>query len=203
VKVVPGGSRRRRCLDCLPVLTTENAEDHGGPRRGVNESGDEAARAVFQPNGVDVHQQADADVTAATPGQDPGIVRRQQRGGGLGFDRNGVRHQDAGAEARGQGPGLYEAEKDDGGPVQADEVIIAQAPDALPEVRLRDGRDLVHHQTAREPQPVLAVRLQALPEQRRFDRVGRAGDQCDRGCLAEPVGLDDHGRAGLAGGDPT
>nr|WP_294502703.1 hypothetical protein [uncultured Rhodopila sp.] len=55
-------------------------------------------------------------------------------------------------------PGLYKAEKHDGGSVQADEVIIAQPPDALPEIRRRDGRDLVHHQAAGEPQPVPAVR---------------------------------------------
>ena len=68
-------------------------------------------------------------------------------------------------------PGLYKVEKDNRGSVQADEVVIAQPLEALPEVRLRHGRDFVHHQAARKPQPVPGVRQQVQPEKRRFDRV--------------------------------
>jgi hypothetical protein len=85
------------------ALNTENAKDHEGPRRGVNESDNEAAQAVLQAGGVDVHQQADADMAYAEVGQDLGVVRRQQSGDGLGFDNNGVRHHDVGAEAELQG----------------------------------------------------------------------------------------------------
>ena len=88
----------------LPTaLNTENAKDHEGPRRGVNESDNEAAQAVLQAGGVDVHQQADADMAYVEVGQDLGVVRRQQSGDGLGFDNNGVRHHDVGAEAELQG----------------------------------------------------------------------------------------------------
>jgi len=144
----------------LPTdLAAENVKDLGEPRRGVNESDAETIQAILQPSGLDVHQQTDVDAASAEPSQTLGIVGRQQRGGDLDFDGGRVRHQEAGASAWGPSPGLYEAKKDDGGTVQADAVIIAQPPDALPEVRLRDGRDLVHHQAAGEPQPVLAVRI--------------------------------------------
>ena len=88
-------------------LNTEDTKNHEGPRRGVSESDDETAQAVLQPDGVEIHQQADADVAHAQVGQDLGIVRRQQRRDGLDFDDNGVRHRMSARKPRGKVLPLY------------------------------------------------------------------------------------------------
>ena len=47
------------------TLATENTENHGDARRGVNESDDETPETVFEPGGVEVHQQADTKAAHA------------------------------------------------------------------------------------------------------------------------------------------
>ena len=80
------------------TLTTENAEDHGGPRRSANESDDETTEAVFEPGGMEIDQETDAYSTHSEIGQDLGFMGWQQGGNGFDFKNDGVFDDDVSAE---------------------------------------------------------------------------------------------------------
>lgn len=80
---------------------------------------------------------------------------------------------------------LRETEKDDSSAGKVGKVIIVQSSDALTKVRLRDRRDLVHHEAAGRSQPILVVRCQFQAKQGCFGGIGRA-----RNRVTEDVSLN-------------
>lgn len=85
-------------------------------------------------------------------------------------------------------------EKDDGGLVQSQHGLVIQAPGLRSDLRLRDGRDLVHHQPARTARAVPFARRNRQTEERRLGLVGGEGaDGGGAGGVEAIIPDDDNG----------
>jgi len=91
-----------------------------------------------------------------------------------------------------------QAEEDQDGLVEAEDVGVVQAADLRADFCFRHGRDFVHHQAAGRPQTITRVRLYGKPEQRRLRRVGGEGADGDGIGAVEAIVLNDDGGAGFA-----
>ena len=92
-----------------------------------------------------------------------------------------------------------EPEKHEQGPIDASEITARKGADALAEPVAGHCHDLVDHDVARVEQSICAAWLDRFAQALRVRLVRR--DQADRNGSGMPiiVGLNDQGRAGLAG----
>ena len=64
----------------------------------VNESNDEPPETVLEAERIEIHQEADADMTHPEIGQNLGFMRRNERGNSFDFKNDGVFHHHVSAE---------------------------------------------------------------------------------------------------------
>jgi hypothetical protein len=83
--------------------------------------------------------------------------------------------------------------------VQAQHVLVGEAPHPTAKFRLRDCRDLVDHQPRRRPQPVRLARLDGKTEKRRIGRVAGERADRDRERGVEAIILEDDDRPRFSG----
>jgi hypothetical protein len=99
--------------------------------------------------------------------------------------------------SRGGRPG--ETEEDEDGSIEAHHVLVVELAEEVADLRLRDGRDLVHHKTGSRLESVQFRRLHEEPKERRLGRIGGEGANGDGGRGIEPVILQDDRRPRLSG----
>jgi hypothetical protein len=85
----------------LVILTTEHTQ---GPRKFhgavAARSDDEAAKAVFEARGMEVHQQTDTKMTHTSVGEKLVLMSGEKRGDGFDFENDSVFNYDVGTKAR-------------------------------------------------------------------------------------------------------
>jgi hypothetical protein len=82
---------------CPVALLPDLHEEHNAPRRrtkGVDESYDEAPQAIFQTDGVEVHQQTAGNLAHSEVGQSLRVVCRKQCDDGFDLNKDGIANQD-------------------------------------------------------------------------------------------------------------
>ena len=85
-----------------------------------------------------------------------------------------------------------DAQKYESGAIQPHHVFVGQAANPRADSRLRNGRDLIHHQPANSPQPIAFAGLDHKAKQRSISRVGGERADGDRICPVETVVLQNN-----------
>src|SRR6266446_2997961 len=75
--------------------------------------------------------------------------------------------------------------------IEAQDILIVEAPDARPDLGFRNGGYLVHHETARRAQSVALIRRDREPEERCIRLVCRKRADRDGSSCVETVVLND------------
>ena len=89
--------------------------------------------------------------------------------------------------------------KSKNGTIQPQHVLISKPSDMRADLSFRNGRDLIHHQSADSSQALAFVWLHWQAEQRSICRVGSESAHRDRIGHVETVLLKNHNRTGFAG----
>ena len=91
-----------------------------------------------------------------------------------------------------------DAQEDQNGTIQPNHILVSKAADTITDLCLRNGRDLICHQSADSAQAVALAWLDRQPKQR---SIGWVGSECaHRGRIrhAETAVLKNHNGTGLA-----
>ena len=91
-----------------------------------------------------------------------------------------------------------DAQEDQNGTIQPHHILVSKAADARADLCLRNGRDLIHHQSADSAQAVALAWLNRQPKQRSISWVGSECAHRDRIRPVETIVLNNHSGTGLS-----
>ena len=90
-----------------------------------------------------------------------------------------------------------DAQEDQNGTIQPHHILVSKVADARADLCLRNGRDLIHHQSADSAQAVALAWLNRQPRQRSIGWVGSECAAVTKSVPSKTIALNNHSGTGL------